>query len=136
MFAESGFSWETLLEASQSMSLFASRQVIDLRLQSLRMEGPAPGQVLKLLATAPNPDTRVLIRAPQLKKEQRSAQWFKSIEQGGLVVTIRSIEAGAFQDGWVSVCARRGSSWNVMRSTTWPPCWKAIRWPRCRRSNV
>lgn len=106
MFAESGFSWETLLEASQSMSLFASKQVIDLRLQSLRMDGPVPAQVLKLLATAPNPDTRVLIRAPQLKKEQRSAQWLKSIEQGGLVVTIRSIEAGAFQ-GWLGERLRK-----------------------------
>ena len=100
-FAESGFVWESLLEEAQSMSLFGGRKIIDLRMQALRMEGQSTAQILKMLVSSPNPDTRVLIRTPELRKEQRNAAWFKAIDQGGLVVTIRAIEAGAFP-GWLT----------------------------------
>jgi len=100
-FADSGFAWESLLEEAQSMSLFGGRKVIDLRMQSLRTEGQSTTHILKMLVSSPNPDTRILIRTPELRKEQRSAAWFKAIDQGGLVVTIRAIEAAAFP-GWLT----------------------------------
>ena len=105
-FAESGFTWESLLEDAQSMSLFGGRKVIDLRMQSMRVEGQSAVPILKMLVSSPNPDTRLLIRTPELKKEQRSAAWYKAIDQGGLIVTIRAIEAGAFP-GWLADRLRR-----------------------------
>jgi DNA polymerase III subunit delta len=104
-FTEAGFAWESVWEDARSMSLFGGRKVIDVRLTHLRMEGSA-SEVLKSLARDTNPDTRVLLRAGELKSDQRKTAWYKSLEQNALVVHIRPVEAGRFKP-WLVERLRR-----------------------------
>ncbi len=95
-FVESGFSWEGLLGDTQSLSLFGGRKVVDLRLVTLRMDGAA-SDVLKALAASNNPDTRVLLRAGELTRDQQKLAWFKALEKQGPVVHVRAIYANRFK---------------------------------------
>lgn len=95
-FAESGFSWEALLENSLSMSLFGGRKVLDVRLSQLRMDGSA-GEVLKGLARGANPDTRVLLRAGEVRSDQQKSAWYKSLVQSAVIVNVRGISHEHFR---------------------------------------
>jgi DNA polymerase-3 subunit delta len=61
---ERGFDWSTLLGASQSMSLFGERQLVELRIPTGK-PGKEGAEALKSLALSPNPDALMLITLPR-----------------------------------------------------------------------
>ena len=90
--AEAGFRWHDVTQDAASMSLFASRRVIDLRVPGAKFDREA-SEVLRAYAAAPLPDTLLLIRAGRLEPRQRSSAWFKALEQCGVVVLVWPISA-------------------------------------------
>ncbi|MAU80069.1 MAG: DNA polymerase III subunit delta [Gammaproteobacteria bacterium] len=86
---ESGFKWHDVINDAASMSLFAERKVLDLRIPAGKFDKEA-SQVLRDWAdgSAGNPDTLLLIRTERLQPRQRSSAWFKAIESSGTVVLI------------------------------------------------
>ena len=86
---ESGFKWHDVINDAASMSLFAERKVLDLRIPATKFDKEA-SQMLRdwVEGSAGNPDTLLLIRTERLQPRQRSSAWFKAIESAGVVVLI------------------------------------------------
>lgn len=84
---EPGFDWDQLRAATQSLSLFAERRLIELRLPSGR-PGEAGAQWLTELARHPSADTLFLIVSGKLDKTQRASGWVQAIEAAGSHVVV------------------------------------------------
>ena len=86
---ESGFKWHDVINDAASMSLFAERKVLDLRIPANKFDKEA-SQVLRDWAdgSVGNPETVLLIRTERLQPRQRNSAWFKAIEGAGAVVLI------------------------------------------------
>ena len=84
---EPGFDWDGLRTASQSLSLFAERRLIELRLPTGR-PGEAGAAVLAELAETASADLVLLVIAGKLDKTQRESRWVQAIEANGVHVII------------------------------------------------
>jgi DNA polymerase III subunit delta len=94
---EPGFSWAQLSASSASLSLFASRRVLDIRLP-----GGKPGKegdaALEAFAADLPPDTVTLITLPKLDKRAQSAAWFEALSRAGAVIEIWPIALDELPD--------------------------------------
>lgn len=79
------FDWQNLMDEAASMSLFASRRIVELRLPSAK-PGRQGSQVLKDYLMQPPEDTVLLLNAGKIDGSAKKSAWFKAIEQKGLVV--------------------------------------------------
>jgi len=104
-FAERGFDWSALLAASRSLSLFAERRIIELKLQSPR-PGKEGGAVLARLAANPAPDTLLLVVTGRPERETYGTAWFKAFEKTGVVVQSWPVEIGQLPQ-WITARAAR-----------------------------
>lgn len=93
--AERGFNWGTLHQSGASLSLFAERRIIELRLSSAK-PGKAGGEALTAYAAAPPPDTVLLITAPKLDRSTLSTRWVKAIGAAGVVVQVWPVADAEF----------------------------------------
>ena len=86
---EPGFHWYDITNDAASMSLFAERKILDLRLGSGKFDKEA-SEVLRSWCDGEtsNSDTLLLLRTDRLQPKQRSSAWFKAIEQAGGIVLI------------------------------------------------
>ncbi len=82
-----GFSWGQLSASANSMSLFADRKLLEVRLHSGKLVD-AGGDVLKAFCERPVEETLLLITAPKLDRGAAKSSWVQAIEQCGLVVTV------------------------------------------------
>ncbi|MEZ5559445.1 MAG: DNA polymerase III subunit delta [Pseudomonadales bacterium] len=85
--AEGGFNWNDVRQDAASLSLFAERRLIDLRVPSGKFDRDA-SEVLRAYAQAPMPDTVLLIRTVRLEARVRSSAWFKALDRVGVVVLV------------------------------------------------
>ncbi len=69
-----------LLASSQSLSLFAERRIIEVRMPTPR-PGKDGGAVLAKLASDPAPDTLLLVVTGRPERDTWSAAWFKAFEK-------------------------------------------------------
>lgn len=85
------FKWETLTAEAASLSLFAERKLIDLRIPNGK-PGTEGSAVLVNFAERPPPDTLLLVTLPKLDASQRKAKWLTSLEKAGVALTLWPIE--------------------------------------------
>jgi DNA polymerase-3 subunit delta len=85
------FDWSSLLGASQSMSLFGDRQLVELRIPTGK-PGKEGGEALKTLAAADNPDVLTLITLPRLDAAAQKTAWFTALTGPGVAVKVDPIE--------------------------------------------
>ncbi|MGA9422958.1 MAG: DNA polymerase III subunit delta [Rhodanobacteraceae bacterium] len=84
--AEAGFDWNRLGDAGRTLSLFASRKLIDLRLPSGK-PGREGSAAISAWCEAPAPDTVLLITANDWSKSHEGA-WVKAIDRCGVFLPI------------------------------------------------
>ncbi|GAB4116553.1 MAG: DNA polymerase III subunit delta [Sideroxydans sp.] len=98
--AEQYFKWAELRNSAQSLSLFAARKVIDLRIPSGK---PGVEGALALQAHCENlpPDTVTLISLPKLEPTAFKSKWFGALEQHGLVVSADDVPLAALPN-WIA----------------------------------
>lgn len=107
LFVESGFDWSSLAEQARSMSLFADRRLIELRMASAR-PGDAGSRALGAYADAPPEDTLLLVLLPRLDGQARAAKWYKRLERAGAVLELWP-PAPRELPRWIAArCRRRG----------------------------
>jgi DNA polymerase-3 subunit delta len=87
MDAGTNFNWSQLLTAGNSLSLFAERKLIDLRLNTARLEEEARSALEAYLAN-PNPDYLLLLTTAKVDKASQSTKWFKALESKSLCCQI------------------------------------------------
>ncbi len=83
--AERGFDWSRLTQSAQAMSLFATRQLIDLRLPSAK-PGDAGARALVEFAEAATDTTVLLISTGRIERRAQSSRWFKALDAAGATV--------------------------------------------------
>jgi len=88
---DKGFDWSEFLAVSNSLSLFAERQIIE-----LRMPGGKPGDkgARALIDYAENPaaDTLVLLVCGKVDKATQRSNWFSKLEKKGVFIQLWPIE--------------------------------------------
>lgn len=97
---EAGFDWDSLTLFTQSLSLFAERRLLELRLPTGR-PGEAGADALAGLAQNPPPDLVLLVIAGKLDKTQRESAWVRAIETAGTHVQVWPLEAARLP-AWIS----------------------------------
>jgi DNA polymerase-3 subunit delta len=83
--AETGFDWRGWLAGFDSLSLFASRRLIELRLPTGK-PGIEGGKTLEAWASNPPADTLLLVTTPRLDKASQSTKWVAALERSGVFV--------------------------------------------------
>jgi DNA polymerase III subunit delta len=104
------FDWSEVLAASGSQSLFADRQLIEIRIPSGK-PGKQGGEALTRMAHAAqgqHDSTLTIIELPRPDKTLRAAPWFVALEAAGVVVPVESVGRSALPQ-WI---ARRLQSQN------------------------
>lgn len=86
-----GFNWQDLIQQADSLSLFSSQKIIELRLGSSK-PGADGGKALRTYAENPPEDTLLLITCDKLDQPSQKTKWFKALESAGVVVTIWPID--------------------------------------------
>ena len=98
--AEQNFKWAELRNSAQSLSLFATRKVIDLRIPSGK-PGVEGAQALQQHCENLPPDTVTLISLPKLENAAFKSKWFTALEQHGLVVSADDVTLAALPN-WIA----------------------------------
>ncbi|MGI9303412.1 MAG: DNA polymerase III subunit delta [Gammaproteobacteria bacterium] len=99
MHVERGFDWQALHTASANLSLFAERQLIDLRIPDGK-PGAQGGKALSAYCESPPQDTVLLIQSGKLERAAANSSWAKAIESIGVVVQVWPLSASETRD-WV-----------------------------------
>ncbi|MEJ2643427.1 MAG: DNA polymerase III subunit delta [Gammaproteobacteria bacterium] len=92
MHVESGFDWNALAQASNSLSLFAERRIIELRIPGAK-PGDAGAKALRAYAERPPEDTLLLVIAGKLDAAARRSQWVKALEGAGVGIPVWPVDA-------------------------------------------
>ena len=79
---DSHFEWSQVLASANSMSLFADKKIIELRMPSGKPSDK--GKVLQEYAQAPASDNLLLIIIDKLDKDVAKSKWFTALEQQGV----------------------------------------------------
>lgn len=90
----SHFDWSRLLGAAQSMSLFADRQLVEIRIPSGK-PGKDGGEALQRHCAALSDDVLTLVLLPQLDRQQQQSAWFAALDAAGVTVRIDPVERPA-----------------------------------------
>jgi len=92
-FAERGFDWNALLAAGQSLSLFAARRILEVKMPSGKA-GVDGSKVLAELIERPPLDTVLLVITDQLDRDAQKAAWVAAMEEQAGWVQIWPVRIG------------------------------------------
>jgi DNA polymerase-3 subunit delta len=89
--AEPSFSWDELLMSGNSMSLFASQRLMEIRIPTGK-PGTEGGQKLQEYCAKLPPDTVTLVTLPKMDRQALATKWFGAVEQAGVAVAVYPVE--------------------------------------------
>jgi DNA polymerase-3 subunit delta len=89
---ERNFNWQQLQNYGQSISLFASRRLLELSIPSGK-PGVDGGKALVALAAKTIPDTTVVIILPTLERDAKNSTWFNALETQAQTITLNEVDA-------------------------------------------
>jgi DNA polymerase-3 subunit delta len=95
--------WSAVMGATQNVSLFGDRRLIDIALPSGkpgRTGGDTLGRLAAMVASGSLADTLVLVNLPRLDRATSAAKWAQALMQAGTQVEISNIERSALP-GWI-----------------------------------
>jgi DNA polymerase-3 subunit delta len=91
---ETGFDWDEVFYSVNSMSLFAEKKLIEIRMPTAK-PGDKGGKALTALVEQLGSDTVLLLVLPRVDAGTQKTKWFKSIESAGAFVQVWPIESQA-----------------------------------------
>jgi DNA polymerase-3 subunit delta len=96
------FDWSEVLAAGGSLSLFADKQIVEIRIPSGK-PGKDGGQALVHIAERSKGDdsTLTLVLLPRLDKATKTSAWFMALESHGVSLQIDTIERHALPQ-WIA----------------------------------
>lgn len=107
--AEPNFKWAELQNSRQSLSLFSTRKLVDLRIPSGK-PGVEGAQALQAYCAEPNEDIITLITLPRLDRATQNSKWFSALEDNGIVVVADDIPRHALPAWLAGRLQRQGQS--------------------------
>lgn len=103
--ADSSFDWDQLLQARDTLSLFAQRRLIELRLPGGK-PGNQGSRALQAFAANPPPDTVLVVATERLDGRQRNSGWAATIASAGVMVYAWPVRADELPR-WINQRMRR-----------------------------
>jgi DNA polymerase-3 subunit delta len=98
-FAERGFDWNQMRTESQTLSLFAERRILDVRLPTGK---PGDGaELLEALVTQPHPDQLLLVTCGKLERATQQSAWVKAFERHGVWVQVWPVDFARLPE-WIA----------------------------------
>lgn len=96
------FDWSAVLAAGGSLSLFADKQIVEVRIPSGK-PGKDGSVALQQIAESAqgNDSTLTLVMLPRLDKATRTGAWFSALDGHGVSVQIDPVERGALPQ-WIA----------------------------------
>lgn len=83
--ADKQFQWQSLIDAFQTMSLFAQQQLIELEIPTGK-PGIEGAKVLLEASKNPNRDILLVVHGGKIGKDVQKTKWFKSLDKEGIYV--------------------------------------------------
>ncbi|MCB1983383.1 MAG: DNA polymerase III subunit delta, partial [Rhodoferax sp.] len=94
------FDWSSVLGAAQARSLFAERQLIE-----IRIPGGKPGkdgsEALQRYVEALPEDLLTIVQLPRLDGQQLRSAWFAALDRAGVSVRVEPVERRALP-AWIA----------------------------------
>lgn len=109
LIAEQHFKWDELRNCAQSLSLFAQRRIVDLRIPSGK-PGIEGGKALQAYVTHLNDDVLTLITLPKLDWATQKTQWFNALTQQGVMICADDIPRHKLPEWLVTRLHRQAQS--------------------------
>lgn len=81
------FNWQQISQFSQSMSLFSSKRILEIRIPSGK-PGVDGSQSLIEIANNLMQDTTIIIVLPTLEREAKKSAWFEAIEEKAQIIEL------------------------------------------------
>ncbi|MGI9282538.1 MAG: DNA polymerase III subunit delta [Endozoicomonas sp.] len=97
---DNSFDWGDFLEAANSLSLFAEKQILEVRMPNGK-PGDSGRKALQEYLKHPSSDNLLLIITDRLDSASQKAKWFKALEQEGLFIPIWPIDHDKLP-GWIA----------------------------------
>ena len=98
--ADTGFDWSRLAEAGASLSLFASRRLIELRLPSARPGTQGAKTLAAFAAEPPGTDVMLLVGTGRIEPRAKRSEWYRALDRAGACIDIWPKERAALP-GWI-----------------------------------
>ncbi len=96
------FDWSEVLAAGGSLSLFAERQLIEIRIPSGKPGKDGAMAIQQLADSAAGNETTLLVfMLPRLDKAARNTPWFSALEATGVSIQINPVERAALPQ-WIA----------------------------------
>jgi len=103
--ATTGFDWAQLRDSTSNLSLFAEKQIVELRLPTGK-PGRTGSQAIVELIEQIGPDLLLLVSAPKLDRSGQSSKWAKALESAGISMLLWPIGPRELP-GWITERMRR-----------------------------
>lgn len=100
LIAEANFDWSELRDAGRSLSLFASKRVIDLRIPSGKPGRNGADVIVEYCASLPE-DTLTVVSLPGLDRQALGSRWFGALEKAGEAVHAKAVTRDRLPE-WIS----------------------------------
>ena len=102
VFSVSGahFDWSGLLGAAQAMSLFAERQLIEVRIPGGK-PGKEGSEALQRYCETLSDDVVTIVHLPRLDRQQQGSAWFAALDGAGVSVRVDPVERKALPQ-WIA----------------------------------
>jgi DNA polymerase-3 subunit delta len=105
------FDWSAVLGAAREMSLFAARQVIEIRIPGGKPGkdgGDALQRYCRMLGDDASDDVLTLVQLPRLDGQQLRGAWFGALDAAGVGVRVEPVERRALPQWLAQRLARQG----------------------------
>lgn len=100
MDVDAQFDWNQLLDAANSLSLFAEKRILELRLPSGK-PGKVGSKILQEYAQRPADDAILIISSGKLEGSSKNTKWFKTLDQQGIIIQCWPVNTEQLP-GWIN----------------------------------
>ena len=95
------FDWSALIGAAQAMSLFAQRQLIELRIPSGKPGKEGSEALQRYCEAQGSDDVLTLVQLPKLDFQQQKSAWFGALDGAGVMLRVEPVERRALP-AWIA----------------------------------
>lgn len=87
-----GFNWQDILHSAASMSLFADRKLVELRLSSGKPGAQGSSALCEYLDVSSGEDV-LLIVSGKIDKQSTNSKWYKALDKAGATIQLWPVDA-------------------------------------------
>src|ERR1700704_5142073 len=85
------FDWSEFTHAAASLSLFAARKLIELRL-ALGKPGTQGAGAIAACCARPGAELLLLVSVPRLDRSTQNSAWFRALAEAGVIIDVYSVD--------------------------------------------